>query len=147
MEHLLVAKAKLVFELEGGFEWSGWNGQDELETADNGFKIDGAIVATKSDLEHWIPKVLMGRQYKGLNFDQPGKVVMVDNATITIDNPSEGLAIQGVPVVTRRTRGRFQIDVMPAIDKKPKPPVPDPVTRKMGTWKVLDPGQSLAEAI
>jgi hypothetical protein len=151
MENLLVAKAKLLFKLEGEFEWSGWNGEAELETSDNSLKIDGATVATTSDLKNWIGRVLGGKQYKGLKgliFDAPGTVEK--GVSVSIEGESEAVVVGDMPALTRRTSGRFEITVdpkNPATNTKPTPPVQDTELEKKGKWTVIDPGQTIAESI
>ncbi|MDB2686766.1 hypothetical protein N9Y42_06100 [Mariniblastus sp.] len=135
----VTTKAVVSFQPAASWDWDGWNGELDLSTKDLKVVSGGEIVGVESDLVALNTK-LAGKRYKGVGFDDiPGVVV---NATIlvtqsTLSNVAE---IAGKKVAHSGTSGKFIVMVSPSFMKS-KPPIPDPVICKNGTWEIKDPGQ------
>jgi hypothetical protein len=143
MEPVLVGGSVIAFEPEATWKWDGWNGELEVQPADNGTTVDGKIPVLESDLMA-LGKELVGKNYKATGFDNIAGVVIVGN--ISIKQLSRVASVGNIKVGHKKTEGTFMISCVPAVTTKPPAPVPDPVPVKSGSWHVKAPGQDLLDA-
>ncbi|MDP1562005.1 MAG: hypothetical protein Q8M16_11560 [Pirellulaceae bacterium] len=144
MSEYLSDGAVLVFEPDGPWKWSGWDGLVELSVANHKIRVEGKPLALSIDIESLFSQ-LMGKAYTATGFsDVPGVITMAQVA-VTSSTLSEKSAIGGQKLALVSTTGKFTVACTPSL-KVASPPIPDPLLMKTGRWKVERAGQSKARS-
>lgn len=141
MSNSTLTNANVSFSPDPSWDWDGWNGELELNPQDLKVSSDSGIVGVEGDLIA-LGQKLVGKKYKAKGFDDLPGGVTSGTVMVTKSSLSNLVLIAGKNVAHEKTEGKFIVMVTPSFMKS-KPPIPDPIVVKNGTWKIKTPGQSL----